>query len=100
MCKCIDVGIGSYDNQICVDTPKHLNYHNSKICIDKCLYDEIEYLWSLGIKTTGCCCGHNKINGFIGVNFDDINKMKILGYTVKRNEVRLDDEDSFYPKSI
>jgi hypothetical protein len=100
MCKCINIDIGSYDNQICVDTPIHINYNNSKICIDKCLYDEVEYLWSLGIRTTGCCCGHNKLDGFIGVEFDDIIMMKALGYQVRKNEIRSNDEDSFYPKSI
>lgn len=100
MCNCINIEIGSYDNQICLNTPEHINYHNSKICIDKCLIDEIKYLWSLGIKTTGCCCGHNKLEGFIGVDFDDIPKMKTLGYIVQFNEVRPGDEDSFYPKTI
>jgi len=98
MCNCVDVDIGSYDNQICLNAPEHMNY--KFLCIDKCLIDEIKYLWSLGIKTTGCCCGHNKIEGFIGVEFDDIPKMKALGYIVRRNEIRPNDEDSFYPKTI
>jgi hypothetical protein len=93
MCNCKDVDIGSYQNQVT------LNYNGKQICIDKCLVEEIKYLWSLGITTTGCCCGHNKIDGFIGVNFDDIPKMKSLGYSVKFNEIRPNDEDSFYPKT-
>ena len=28
------------------------------VSIDKCLLHEITHLWEIGIKTTGCCCGH------------------------------------------
>ena len=35
--------------------------------VDKCLADEIKYLWSKGITTTGCCCGHNFKRPYIGV---------------------------------
>ena len=98
MCNCINIDVGSYDNQISLNAPEYMNH--KLLCIDKCLIDEIKYLWSIGIKTTGCCCGHNKLEGFIGVNFDDIPKMKALEYIVRRNEVRPEDEDSFYPKTI
>jgi len=99
MCDCNNIEIGSYNNQICVDSPKYMNKYK-KVCIDKCLIEEIKYLWSLGIRTTGCCCGHNVLDGFIGVEFDDILKMKSLGYVVRKNECRPGDEDSFYPKGV
>jgi len=109
MCNCNNIEIGSYKNQTCVDIPLHMkdykNYRLSKglkpiICIDNCIFEEIQYLWNLGIRTTGCCCGHNKIDGFIGVVDEDASKMKQLGYEIRFNEVRHNDEDSFYPKSI
>jgi len=109
MCNCKNIKIGSYDNQICVEIPSHMNNLKQqriknglkpKICIDTCLLKEIQYLWSLGIRTTGCCCGHNILDGYIGVYFEDILKMKQLGYKVKFNNCRPSDEDSFYPKSI
>lgn len=68
--------------------------------IDKCLLPEILKLWEMGIKTTGCCCGHGKKGAFIGVDFDDIQKMKNLGYKVYHNECRSNDEDSFIPKTV
>lgn len=70
------------------------------VSIDKCLLPEILTLWEQGIKTTGCCCGHGKQDAFIGVDFDDIQKMKDLGYEVCHNPCRPDDEDSFIPKTI
>lgn len=70
------------------------------VCIDKCLLPEILELWEMGIKTTGCCCGHGKDKPFIGVDFDDIQKMKDLGYEVYYNKCRPDDEDSFVPKTV
>lgn len=70
------------------------------VSIDKCLLPEILELWEMGIKTTGCCCGHGKLEPFIGVDFDDIQKMKDLGYEVYYNEHRPNDEDSFVPKTV
>ena len=70
------------------------------VSIDKCLLPEILKLWEMGIKTTGCCCGHGKQGAFIGVDFDDIQKMKDLGYEVHYNKCRPNDEDSFVPKTV
>lgn len=109
MCNCKNIEIGSYTNQTCIDIPNHMykykeyrikNRLTLLICIDNCILEEIKYLWSLGIKTTGCCCGHNKLDGFIGVEFEDITKMKELGYKVQFNFSRPGDEDSFYLKYL
>lgn len=70
------------------------------VAIDKCLLPEILELWKMGIKTTGCCCGHgNSLMAFIGVNFEFISKMKEMGYKVWINDCRPNDEDSFIPKT-
>ena len=70
------------------------------VSIDKCLLPEIIQLWEKGIRTTGCCCGHGNINmAYIGVRFEDIDKMKELGYKVYFNHHRPNDEDSFIPKT-
>jgi hypothetical protein len=105
ICKCINVEFGSYDNQVEIkDLPPHMAIHKSKqggapsICLDACVADEIQYLWSIGITTTGCCCGHNKAEGFIGVIDEDIPRMKQLGYKVHHNSCRPNDEDEFIPK--
>lgn len=114
MCKCLNVEIGTYKNQVSLYVPEENHtmseYMNNRrkvglskgrlICVDRCLMNEIIYLWKKGIRTTGCCCGHNKLLGFIGVFEEDIQKMKDLGYKVAYNPSRPDDEDSFEPKSL
>lgn len=68
--------------------------------VDKCLLPEILCLWEMGIKTTGCCCGHGKQElAFIGVTPEYIPRMKQLGYQVQFNECRPNDDDSFVPKT-
>ena len=79
-------------------TETNSNHH--LIAIDKCLLPEIIYLWEMGIKTNACCCGHGKNNlAIIGVEPEYIGKMKSLGYKVKFNPSRPNDEDSFIPKT-
>ena len=104
MCNCVNVKIGSYDNQIMVDRPKCMmgrteGSSNDKICLDKCIAEEVQYLWSCGIRTTGCCCGHNIQEGYIGVIEKDIEFMKKSGYKVRFNKQNLSDEKNFVPKS-
>lgn len=75
---------------------KHLTY----ILVDKCLADEIKYLWSKGITTTGCCCGHNFKCPYIGVTDTSSDKMKELGYKVQYNPFDPYYDNEFYPKSV
>ena len=100
-CTCADVEIGSYGNQISVPYPSHItpppDCNQTHVCLDKCISDEVRSLWEQGIKTTGCCCGHGKLEPFIGVAPSDIPRMKSLGYLVAPNPSRPGDEDSFYP---
>ena len=99
MCDCKDIEVGSYGNQIWVHAPAHMAKDNG-YCLDRCVAEEVMQLWMKGITTTGCCCGHNKLEGFIGVVERDIPKMKELGYEVQFNPSRPNDEDSFKPKSL
>ncbi len=104
MCSCISIEIGSYLNQIKVPLPWWMCSRDGALLtefvgIDRCLYDEILSLWEMGITTTGHCCGHNKQEGYIGVAWHDICKMKDMGYETAYNIVRPNDEDSFIPKS-
>ena len=102
MCNCVNIEMGLYGNQVKLDCPEHMKKYISydTIAIDRCLLDEIQYLWSLGVRTVGSCCGHNKVIGTIGVAKEDIPKMKKLGYQVQFNPCRPNDEDSFVPKSL
>lgn len=100
----------NYSRAVEVTTPDFIeitmNYSRKipkkKISIDACLVPEIFDLWRRGIRTTGCCCGHNFQSeyAYIGVVVKDIPKMKSLGYKVAPNESDLTREDSFYPKSF
>ena len=51
-------------------------------------------------ETKGCCCGHNKVQPYIGVIQGDIQKMIDLGYKVKKNSMYPKSRSSFYPKSV
>jgi len=46
MCDCINVKMGSYDNQITLKMP-----NGELMGIDKCIVEEIKHLWSLKIST-------------------------------------------------
>lgn len=106
--KCEDIKFGTYDcaynimlPYLVIDPSDSKQKPQAKtVAIDKCLLPEILKLWEMGIKTTGCCCGHGEENmSFIGVRPEYIGTMKSLGYKVRFNECRPDDEDSFVPKT-
>lgn len=108
MCKCENVDFGSYDAQVWIIDisayPQMVKFRESRgastdrgICLDACVADEVIKLWELGITTTGCCCGHNKLPAYIGVIDADIVRMKELGFIAQPNPNRAG-EDSFYPK--
>lgn len=54
--------------------------YKETVCVDKCLKEEIEFLWSNNIVTKGCCCGHGRKLGFIQVAEGCIDKMISMGY--------------------
>lgn len=106
MCQCKNVEMGTFTNQMLVELPDHMQQYRKQrnldprlLSIDSCLVKEIEHLWSEGITTTGCCCGHNQAAPYIGVIEEDIPKMRALGYLVFPIEADLDRTDNFHPKS-
>lgn len=73
------------------------------IAIDKCLEDEIKYLWDNNVVTMGCCCGHGRRLGFIQVADGCIDKMRSMGYQNYIYESKcggVERKDAFIPKSI
>lgn len=103
MCNCKDVVIGSYDNQILLGYyPIMREYGKNRvkaglsgfgIPVDRCIAEQVIELWEAGIKTLGCCCGHNKETGFINVAAEDFDKALSLGfekYTYPGNTQRND----------
>ena len=91
MCKCDKnlikrFGFGTkqvYENQILLKAPSWSE--KDFISVDKCLKDEILKIWSAGITTTGCCCGHNHSKPFINVEIGHERFMRKLGYKYKTN---------------
>lgn len=86
------------------------NKYKTEITVDSCLKDEIIFLWSMGVKTAGCCCGHGIKNGFINVFDESIGMMYKLGYelydweyaykdSAERPEFSYERYDTFKPKS-
>lgn len=109
--KCLcpdDVTLGGYQNQVILNVPETVTLRMNRperekrnsVCIDACLEVEIRGLWTMGIATTGCCCGHNKVPAYIGVEEEFIPRMMELGYRVRKNPLYPDREDSFIPKTI
>lgn len=105
-CGCVDVKVGSWDNQVSVRVPDivRLKYKGLRgtlpdtIRLDACIADEVASLWAKGIVVKECCRGHNRTMGYIGVIGANIPKMKALGYRVILNPQRPTAEDSFLPK--
>lgn len=50
------------------------------ICVDGCIADAIKLLWANGVKTFGCCCGHNGAvnNGRPSVYVDKVERASQL----------------------
>lgn len=72
--KCVK--LGAYEHVVEVKNPNT----NKTIYVDKCILPDIEHLWSLGIKTGGCCCGHGNQKASVAVCESSIKKMLELGY--------------------
>lgn len=68
--------------------------------VDMCLVAEINMLNSRGIKTIGCCCGHNKHFGYIQVAPGDCDKMIALGYVQRPVKDEYCGRWCFGPKTI
>lgn len=105
MCDCVDVGMGTYDNQVVLPYPPHMSKENgftkTFAGIDRCLEKEIKYLWSLGIPTIESCCGHNLCMGYISVkNEQNEKKMRDLGYKHQPNSLYPERTDAFDPKYL
>lgn len=88
MCKCKNIEIGTYENTVTRIAPDFMlplknifgEIKKPYICLDKCIEDEIKFLWKHKIYTVGCCCGHNKLQGYIQVKEEHIQDMINLGY--------------------
>ena len=102
MMKCADIQFGTGECAYNIHQPWLVEGKPYMANIDKCLLPEILRLWEIGIKTTGCCCGHGKPEmqpPYIGVREEYIGQMKAMGYEVQPNKHNPGAEDSFKPKT-
>lgn len=90
--SCRETEIGSY---LC-----YVNVPGYKIACDKCLATEIKMLNDIGVKTIGCCCGHQKHPGYIQIDPEHIEKMEALGYKRMSLDKNGNGQWCFEPKSI
>jgi len=90
--------IGMYDDATVLVTPQ-----GKPVTVDNPLAEEIQFIWSLGIETTGCCSGHNVYPSYIGVYTEYIPQMVALWYEVQINTAGKDNwgrYDTFFSKSV
>ena len=96
MCKCRNgIEFGSYETSVHIYIPEQGHTMSScinnrvaaglnetrTIAIDECMMQDILFLWGKGIRTAGCCCGHNRIPSMINIlDVCDYNKMLGIGY--------------------
>lgn len=98
-CDCIDIEVGSFDNQVEITHP-NLSH---PIMVDKCIAEEIKDLLDKGIKTIGSCCGHNKTTPSIIVAPESVKQMEDLGYIHGFNPnipIGYGSDLLFFPKSV
>lgn len=75
---CKDVEIQCYEHCCSLKLPYK---ENAWASVDKCLANEIVELWYIhNVKTLGCCCGHDKLQGYVQVEPQYCEKMIELGY--------------------
>lgn len=80
-CHCVDVAMGSYDNQVSMLAPFDLEHRGDRwVCIDTCIATEIGRLWHLGVKTLNSCCGHQEVDPSVIVAPESHDLMDRLGY--------------------
>lgn len=99
MYKCEKVVLHSPHNLIKYNCRDDYKY---QVSVDACLANEIQCLWSNGVITNGCCCGHGTQLGYIGVAEESVDKMLELGYQfyIYPDELGgVDRRDAFIPKS-
>lgn len=84
--------IGSHEHQL------HLT---EKVVVDRCLAEEIKWLWSMDIVTVGSCCGHgNPRLAMIQVHECSIARMETIGYDHYKHPRYPKDKSYFSPKTI
>jgi len=109
-CECIHASMATYENTIILGYyPVMREYRANRakaglpengITVDRCLANEIIELWEAGVRTFGCCCGHNRSQAFINVGEEDFQKALALGYEKYVFPNDISREGTVIPKSV
>lgn len=106
-CQCVNVDIQTYTNQVAIKAPGRIARRRwlenpdllPLLSIDRCIAEEIENLLQAGVTTTGCCCGHNTHEPYIGVITEHVGWMRHLGYQHASPDGE-GNQVNFLPKSV
>lgn len=92
-----------YSHMVLLNIPPHMDDYRAarieaglsdKVCVDECIVKDIQELWSKGIITYGCCCGHNgQFTRMVNVDESNIQQMLDMGY--KQNHPDKTRKDTF-----
>ena len=110
MCNCVDIHVGTFENQTLLGYyPIMRKYRDNRVAaglsgdgipVDICIVDQVIELWKGGVRTYGCCCGHNKVDPFINVDPDDFQKALELGFEPYEYPYDLERLDTVKPRTI
>lgn len=76
----------AWNTETILETPPQIGDRPNGICVDACIVDAIKMLWSHGVETRGCCCGHSKGNPSVVIaEQEDCEKVKRL---LRDNDIR------------
>lgn len=63
MCNCRSYNKpewGGFMAEVVLDPRPFFDSATKTVCVDPCIASTILRLWSRGVWTEGCCCGHNQ----------------------------------------
>ena len=93
-------GCVTQTDEVVLETPEFITWncwdeptHKTTVFVDPCLVEPIKELWSHGVITRGCCCGHGKATRNVLVDPKSISLMIELGHEQFAFQDR---SDSFY----
>lgn len=62
VCECISYNQPQPNQSVTervLTPPASLNLGRDTVCVDACIVEQVEALWSAGVVTLSTCCGHN-----------------------------------------
>lgn len=109
-CPCQGVEIGNHTETVTLDYPFFMSEYvgnrlkaglsSKQVSVDKCIAQDVLFLWAHEIATYGSCCGHNQVKPMININPAKMGTAISLGFEPYVFKDDLDRMDTVYPMSI